>query len=57
MASAKTRLTNPPGKMPQLISLKPKIASSAAIAKSQAMSGVNAPPKQKPFTIAMVVLG
>src|SRR4029450_8860356 len=57
MASANTRLTKPPGKIPQLISLNPKIASSAAIAKSQAMSGVNAPPKQKPLTMAMVGLG
>ena len=32
-------------------------ASSAAIAKSQAISGVKAPPKQKPFTIAMVGFG
>src|SRR5215813_348238 len=57
MASANTRLTKPPGKIPQLISLKPKIASSAAMAKSQAMSGVNAPPKQKPLTMAMVGVG
>jgi hypothetical protein len=43
--------------MPQLISERPKVASSAAIARSQATSGVNAPPKHQPFTIAIVGFG
>ena len=43
--------------MPQLTSDRPNSASSEAMAKSQATSGVKAPPKQKPFTMAMVGLG
>jgi hypothetical protein len=49
--------TTPAGMMPQLISDRPKVASSAAIARSQAASGVKAPPKHQPFTIAMVGFG
>ena len=45
------------GMIPQLISDRPKVASSAAIARSHATSGVNAPPKHHPFTIAMVGFG
>ena len=43
--------------MPQFTSERPKVASSAAIAKSQAQSCVNAPPNAKPWTIAMVGFG
>ena len=50
------RVTLPPGMMPQLISLTPNCASSAAIARSHATKGVNAPPKHQPFTMAMVGL-
>ena len=49
--------TMPPGRMPQFTSERPKIASSAAIAKSQAQTCVKPPPKQKPLTIAMVGIG
>jgi len=42
--------------IPQLISDTPNGASSAAIARSQATSGVKAPPKHQPLTIAMVGL-
>ena len=55
--SVTTRLTRPPGRMPQFTSDSPKSASSDAMAKSQAIIGVKAPPKQKPFTMAMVGLG
>jgi hypothetical protein len=37
-----------------LISESPKVASSAATARSQAVSGVKAPPKHQPLTIAIV---
>ena len=47
-------LTTLPGGMPQLISERPNVASSAAIARSQATSGVKAPPKHQPLTIAIV---
>ena len=47
-------LTTLPGGMPQLISDRPKVASSAAIARSHATSGVKAPPKHQPLTIAIV---
>ncbi len=43
--------------MPQFTSDRPKVASSAAIAKSQAQSCVKAPPKAKPLTMAMVGFG
>ena len=46
--------TRAPGRMPQLTSDRPNWASSAAIAKSQAISWVKPPPKQKPLTMAMV---
>ncbi len=49
-------LTTLPGGMPQLISDRPNVASSAAIARSHATSGVKAPPKHQPLTIAMVGL-
>ena len=49
--------TTPAGMIPQLISERPKVASSAAMARSQAASGVSAPPKHQPFTIAIVGLG
>jgi hypothetical protein len=52
--SASARLTTPPGGMPQLISDSPNVASSAAIARSQATSGMKAPPKHQPLTIAIV---
>ena len=55
-SSAGQILTTPDGMMPQLISDRPKVASSAAIARSHETSGVNAPPKHQPFTIAMVGL-
>ena len=54
--SASARLTTPPGGMPQFTSERPNVASSAATARSQATSGVNAPPKHQPFTIAIVGL-
>ena len=44
----------PPGRMPQLISLSPNCASSAAKARSQANSGPYPPPKHQPLTIAIV---
>ena len=47
-------LTTLPGGMPQLISERPNVASSAAIARSHATSGVKAPPKHQPLTIATV---
>ena len=40
--------------MPQLISERPNVASSAATARSHAIKGVNAPPKHQPLTIAIV---
>src|SRR6185295_919370 len=49
-------VTLPPGRMPQLISDTPKVASSAAMARSQEAMGVKAPPKHQPFTMAMVGL-
>ena len=52
--SASALLTTLPGGIPQLISESPNVASSAAIARSQATSGVNAPPKHQPLTIAIV---
>jgi hypothetical protein len=51
------QLTMPPGMMPQFTSDNPNVASSAAIAMSQAQTCVNAPPKQKPLTMAMVGRG
>src|SRR3979411_1590454 len=51
------RVTTPPGMMPPLISESPKVASSAATARSQATSGVKAPPKHQPLTMALVGLG
>jgi len=47
---------NAAGQNRQLTSERPNVASSAAMAKSQAQSCVKAPPKQKPFTMAMVGL-
>ena len=47
-------VTMPAGMMPQLISERPNFASSAAIARSHEVSGVKAPPKHQPFTMAMV---
>src|SRR5215208_1161914 len=55
--SATFQLTIPPGMTPQFTSERPNVASSAAIAMSQAQTWVNAPPKQKPLTIAMVGAG
>ncbi len=55
--SASARLTLPPGGMPQLTSERPKVASSAAIARSQEIIGVNPPPKHQPLTIAIVGFG
>src|SRR3954447_21690808 len=43
--------------MPQLTSDSPNVASSAAIARSHDTSGVNAPPKHQPLTIAIVGFG
>ena len=57
MVPTTARVTTPPGMIPQLISDSPKVASSAAMAISQETSGVNAPPKHQPFTMAMVGLG
>ena len=57
MVSATARVTLPAGITPQLISDSPKVASSAAIAMSQATIGVNPPPKHQPFTMAIVGLG
>src|SRR5476649_1992649 len=48
--------TLPAGMIPQLISDKPKLASSAAIARSQATSELKPAPKHQPLTIAMVGL-
>ena len=48
--------TLPAGMMPQLISERPNVASSAAIAMSQAIIELNAPPKHQPFTMPMVGL-
>ena len=56
MAPTSERVTLPPGMMPQLISDTPNRASSAAMARSQATSGVKAPPKHQPLTMAMVGL-
>ena len=42
--------------MPQLISDRPNTASSAAIARSHATNGENAPPKHQPLTAAIVAL-
>ena len=42
--------------MPQFTSDSEKVASSAAMAKSQASSCMNAPPTQKPWIMAMVGL-
>ena len=42
--------------MPQLISDRPNWASSAAMARSQPISGMKAPPKHQPLTMAMVGL-
>jgi hypothetical protein len=39
-----------------LISDSPNVASSAATARSQPTSGMNAPPKHQPLTIAIVGL-
>ena len=50
-------VTMPAGMMPQLISESPNVASSAAIARSHEISGVNAPPKHQPLTIAIVGFG
>ena len=47
----------PAGMIPQLISERPKTASSAAIARSHEISGVKAPPKHQPLTIAIVGFG
>ncbi len=49
--------TLPPGNMRKLISERPKVASSAAIARSVPSTMEKAPPKQKPFTMAIVGLG
>ena len=50
-------VTMPAGMMPQLISDRPKVASSSATARSQASSTWKAPPKHQPLTMAMVGLG
>src|SRR5665647_1896456 len=50
-------MTLPAGRIPQLISESPKVASLAAMARSQEPSEVKAPPKHQPLTIAMVGLG
>ena len=44
--SATFQLTMPPGMTPQFTSERPKVASSAAMAMSQAQTCVKAPPKQ-----------
>ncbi|MNN56387.1 hypothetical protein D3C81_1713130 [compost metagenome] len=49
-------LTRLPGGMPQLISDRPKVASSAQMARSHATSGLKPPPKHQPLTMAMVGL-
>jgi hypothetical protein len=54
--SARQRETTLPGGIPQLISERPKVASSAAIARSQPTRGMKAPPKHQPLTIAIVGL-
>jgi hypothetical protein len=54
IVSARARLTLPAGRMPKFTSDKPNCASSAAMARSQDTTGRKAPPKQQPFTIAIV---
>ncbi len=49
--------TQPPGNSLKLISESPNVASSAAKARSQPSTIENAPPKQKPLTMAMIGLG
>ena len=56
MTEATALVTVPAGMMPQLISDSPKVASSAAMARSQAISELKAPPKHQPLTMAMVGL-
>ena len=51
------RVTLPAGMMPQFTSDSAKVASLAAIARSHATTGVNAPPKHQPFTMAIVAFG
>jgi len=43
--------------MPQFTSDSANVASLAAIARSQATTGVKAPPKHQPLTIAIVAFG
>ena len=52
-----SRVTVPPGRIPQLTSESPNWASSAAIARSQEIRGIKAPPKHQPLTAATVTLG
>ena len=54
IVSARARVTRLPGVTPQFTSESPKVASSAAMARSHETSGTKAPPKHQPLTMAMV---
>lgn len=54
---ARLLLTGPPGNSLKLISDRPNVTSSAAIARSQPSTMEKAPPKQNPLIMAMVGFG